>query len=59
MNVFELFATLGLDTSGYDEGLQGAQSAGESFASSLTNGFSTACRVVDMPSLWVLSMLSP
>ena len=45
MNVFELFATLGLDTSGYDEGLQGAQSAGESFASSLTNGFSTACRV--------------
>lgn len=45
MNVFELFATLGLDTSGYDEGLQGAQSAGESFASSLSNGLGTACRV--------------
>lgn len=45
MNVFELFATLGLDTSGYDEGLEGAQSAGESFASSLSNGLGTACRV--------------
>ena len=45
MNVFELFATLGLDTSGYDEGLQTAQNTGESFASSLSNGLGTACRV--------------
>lgn len=45
MNVFELFATLGLDTSGYDEGLSGAQSAGESFAASMSNGLATAARV--------------
>lgn len=45
MNVFELFATLGLDTSGYDEGLEGAQSTGQSFASSMSNGLATAARV--------------
>lgn len=45
MNVFELFATLGLDTSGYEEGLSGAQSAGESFAASMSNGLATAARV--------------
>ena len=45
MNVFELFATLGLDSSGYDEGLANAQSSGESFAASLSTGLATAARV--------------
>ena len=35
MNVFELFATLGLDTTAYDEGLEGAETKGSSFGQKL------------------------
>jgi hypothetical protein len=35
MNVFELFATLGLDTTAYDEGLEGAETRGSSFGQKL------------------------
>ena len=35
MNVFELFATLGLDSSSYDEGIGQAEEKGRSFGSSL------------------------
>lgn len=35
MNVFELFATLGLDSSSYDEGIGQAEDKGRSFGSSL------------------------
>jgi len=45
MNVFELFATLGLDTSEYDSALEGAESSANSFGSSLSNGLGTAARV--------------
>lgn len=41
LNVFELFATLGLDTSAYEEGLAGAESLGSRFGS----GLQTAARV--------------
>ena len=42
MNVFELFATLSLDTSGFDEGLESSESKGSSFASKLGSGFAKA-----------------
>lgn len=36
MNVFELFATLGLDSTSYDEGLSSAEEKGSSFGKSLS-----------------------
>ena len=45
MNVFELFATLGLDTSQYDSALSGAEASANSFGSTLSTGFATAARV--------------
>lgn len=45
MNVFELFATLGLDTSNYDKGLEGAQSSASSFGSVLSTGLGVAAGV--------------
>lgn len=45
MNVFELFATLGLDTSSYDKGLDGAEKKGSSFASKLRTGLGVAAGV--------------
>ena len=45
MNVFELFATLGLDTSGYDEGLQNAESSASSFGSTIGSVISTGATV--------------
>lgn len=45
MNVFELFATLGIDTSKYDEGLSGAESKGSSFAKNLGSVVATGAKV--------------
>lgn len=42
MNVFELFATLSLDTSGYDKALDDSEEKGSSFASKLGTGLKTA-----------------
>lgn len=45
MNVFELFAVLGLDTSQYDEGLKNAESSANSFGSVLSTGLGAAAGV--------------
>lgn len=45
MNVFELFATLSLDTSNYDESLETSEQKGQSFASKLGGGLATAGKV--------------
>lgn len=45
MNVFELFAVLGLDTSQYDEGLKGAESSANSFGATLSQGLGVAASV--------------
>ena len=42
MNLFDLVATLGLDSSEYEKGLDGAESKTESFGSKLKNGLATA-----------------
>lgn len=41
MNVFELFATLGIDTSAYDEGLAGAEQKGSEFGQVLGSVIAT------------------
>ena len=41
MNVFELFATLSLDTSNYDDALDQSEQKGSSFASKLGSGLAT------------------
>jgi len=45
MNVFELFATLGLDTTSYDKGLEGAEKTASSFGSKLKTGLGIAAGV--------------
>lgn len=45
MNVFELFATLGLDTTAYDEGLEGAETKGSSFGQKLGTVVGTGAKV--------------
>lgn len=45
MNVFELFAKLGLDTTEYNEGLEGAEKAGSSFGANLKKGIGVAAGV--------------
>ena len=45
MNVFELFATLGLDTTQYDEGLEGAEQKGSSFGQKLGTVVGTGAKV--------------
>lgn len=45
MNVFELFAKLGLDTSEYQEGLEGAEKSASSFGTALKNGIGVAAGV--------------
>lgn len=45
MNVFELFATLGLDTSSYDEGLSQSEEKGRSFGSTLSTVVTTGAQV--------------
>ena len=45
MNVFELFAKLGLDTTEYNEGLEGAEKAGSSFGANLKKGVGAAAGV--------------
>ena len=46
MNVFELFAKLGLDTSEYDKGLKGAASSLTSFGDKITGGVGKAVKGV-------------
>ena len=45
MNVFELFATLGLDTSNFDSALSKAEQSAGSFGSSIAGGLATAGRI--------------
>jgi gas vesicle protein len=45
MNVFELFATLGLDSSAYDEGLDSAETKGSSFGQKLGTVIGTGAKV--------------
>lgn len=45
MNVFDLFAKLGLDTSEYESGLEGASESASSFGSTLTKGIGVAAGV--------------
>lgn len=45
MNLFELAATLMLDSSDYDKGIDSAQSKADSFGSKLKSGFSSAAKV--------------
>lgn len=45
MNVFELFATLGIDTSSYDAGLDSAESKGASFGQRLGSVVSTGAKL--------------
>lgn len=45
MNVFELFAKLGLDTSEYEKGLEGAESSASSFGANLKKGIGVAAGV--------------
>lgn len=45
MNVFELFAKLGLDTSEYEKGLEGAESQANSFGGTLTKGLGAAAGI--------------
>lgn len=45
MNVFELFAKLGLDTSEYDQGLQSAESKASKFGGALKSGLGTAAKL--------------
>lgn len=46
MNLFNLFAKLTLDTSGYDKGLKSAEKSGASFASKLGTAFKAGAKVV-------------
>lgn len=45
MNVFELFAKLGLDTTEYNEGLEGAEKSASSFGANLKKGIGVAAGV--------------
>lgn len=45
MNVFELFATLGIDTSAYDEGLENAESKGANFGQVLGSVIATGGKI--------------
>lgn len=45
MNVFELFAKIGLDTSEYDKGLENAESSASNFGTALKNGVGVAAGV--------------
>lgn len=46
MNVFDLFATLSLDTSEYDKGLDDAEKKGEGFGGKLAKGMGTAAKAI-------------
>lgn len=46
MNVFELFATLSLDKSEYEKGLNGAEKDAEGFGSKIKKGFGVAAKAV-------------
>jgi hypothetical protein len=45
MNVFELFATLGLDSSSYEEGLNNAETKGSDFSSKLGSVLATGSKI--------------
>ena len=51
MNIFELFAKLGVDTTDYEQGLNNAEKEGSSFASKLGKTLSTAAKVVGTASV--------
>lgn len=51
MNVFELFASLSLDASGYEEGLDSAESKGKGFASGLGKTLGGAAKAVGAASV--------
>ena len=51
MNVFELFATLNLDSSGYEKGLDDSESKGKSFASGLGKTLGGAAKAVGAASV--------
>ena len=44
MNVFDLFASLSLDSSNYDEGLSNAENSGKTFGTKLKSGLGTAAK---------------
>ena len=46
MNVFELFATLSLDKSEYEEGLNNAEKDAEGFGSKIKKGFGVATKAI-------------
>ena len=46
MNVFELFATLSLDKSEYEEGLNSAEKEAEGFGSKFSGGLATAAEIM-------------
>ena len=45
MNLFDLFATISLDSSGYEEGLGDAEKKTQSFGSKLSGGLQKAAKV--------------
>ena len=45
MNVFELFAKLGLDTSEYDSGLEGSEKKASSFGAKIGHGLGAAAKI--------------
>ena len=51
MNVFELFATLSLDSSDYEKGLDNSESKGKSFASGLGKALGGAAKAVGTASI--------
>ena len=51
MNVFELFASLSLDASGYEQGLDDAEGKGKSFASGLGKALGGAAKAVGAASV--------
>lgn len=46
MNLFDLYATITLDTSGYDQGVQSVTKSGSSLGSKLKSGLGTAAKAV-------------
>lgn len=45
MNVYEIFAKLSLDTSGYDEGLDNSESKASTFGEKLKGGLANAGKI--------------
>lgn len=56
MNVFELFAKLGLDSSGFEAGLESARRAGSSFGSGLASAAKVGLQAVTMATTAMVGM---